>query len=98
MTTPTSHEELREEFYKEFSVWNNKWIFAERKLDQNTATTEDVANWWLEQLSQREKQVLEEITDIISTSIELEGRHKDHLLDEIDQFFSPTKQDNSIEI
>jgi hypothetical protein len=33
---------LQAEFEKEFSVWNNKWIFATRPKEQNTATTEDV--------------------------------------------------------
>ena len=35
--------EARVAFENEFSVWNNKWVFAERPKTQNTATVQDVA-------------------------------------------------------
>ena len=45
-------EELKKEFISKFTVWNDKYKFATLHGKEEYPTPEDIADWWIEKLTQ----------------------------------------------
>ncbi len=76
----TQHlEEWKKEFISRFTVWNDKYKFATLQGKEEYPTPNDIADWWMEKLTQQHNKTVMECLEAMQRAFYLEIDGGEHM-------------------